>query len=193
VKRIFKILIPAVVLVSAAVGGYFYYKGSVAYTAVSINSAVKNRDWGKFTEFVDVDAMYESVMTHLIGESDLAKGISDAMKESAVDGLKKAIVERPSDSAGGGISVGDIYSLMKIVKTSSRGGLVIVDIPLETKDLNIKAPPRVEIPDVKITITLTFKKGNGHLVLCGVGSDLDNEDIMALVEALLGSSVKGIF
>ncbi|GBU21574.1 hypothetical protein R80B4_01470 [Fibrobacteres bacterium R8-0-B4] len=192
-KRIFKILIPVAVLGAVAVGGYFYYKGSIAYTAVSINSAIKNHDWDKFTEFVDVDAVYDSVMTRLVGESDLARGISAAMKETTIDGLKEAIAESPSDSDSVGISVGDIYSLLKIVKTSSRDGLVIVDIPLETKDLNINVLPEVEIPNTKITITLTLRKGNGHLVLCGIGTDLDNENIMALGEALLGSSVKGIF
>jgi len=192
-KKILKILIPVVVLGAVAVGGYFYYRSGVAYAAVSVNSAVKNRDWDKFTEFVDVDAVYESLTAHLIGESDLAKGISAAMKDAAIDGLRKAIVERPSDGDSGEISIWNIYSLMNTIKTSSKGGLVIVDIPLETKDLNIKAPPDVEIPNVKVTITLTLRKSNGHLVLCGIGTDLDNEDIMALGEALLGASLKEVF
>jgi len=193
VKRIFKILIPVVVLGAAALGGYFYYKSSVAYAALSIHSAVKNRDWGKFSEFVDVDAVYESAMTRLVGESDFARDISAAMKDATIDGLRKAInEEKPSGSDSGGISVGDIYGLLKIIKTSSKGEFVIVDIPLETKDLNIKTPD-VEVPDVKINITFTFKKSGGHLVLCGIGTDLNNEGIMTLGEALVGGSLKGVF
>jgi len=194
VKRIYKILILAAVLCAVAVGGYFYYKSGVAYAALSINSAVKNRDWGKFAEFVDVDAVYESVMTRLVGESDFARDISAAMKGAMVEGLRKAIIEeKPSGGNSGGISVGDIYGLLKIIKKSSKGGFVMVNIPLEAKDLNIKTPNNVEVPDVKINITLTFKRGNGHLVLCGVGTDLNNEDIMALGEAMLGASLKGVF
>jgi len=193
VKRVYKILIPAVVLVAVAAGGYFYYKSTVAYAALSIHSAVKNRDWGKFSEFVDVDAVYESVMARFVGESDFARDISSAMKDVTVDGLKRAIVEeRPSGGGSGGISVGKIYGLLKIIKKSSKGELVIVNIPLETKDLNIKTSD-VEVPDVKINIMLTFKKNNGHLVLCGIGTDLNNEDIMALGGAMLGASLKGTF
>ena len=191
-KRVYKILIPVVVSVAVAAGGYFYYKGSVAYAALSIHSAVKNRDWGKFSEFVDVDAVYESVTARFVGESDFARDISAAMKDVAVDGLKKAIVEeRPSRSDSGGISVGNIYGLLKIIKKSSKGGLVIVNVPLETKDLNIKTSDAEE-PDVKINITFTFKKSSGHLVLCGIGTDLNNEGIMTLGEALVGGSLKGI-
>jgi hypothetical protein len=192
VKKALKILVPVVILSALVVGGYFYYKSSVAYAAVSIYSAVESRDWDKFKEFVDVNETYESLMASLVGENEFAKNISNAMKESAVDGLKKAVIERPDGGDSGKVSVKDAIGLLKMAKTYKKGDSVVVDIPLETKDIDFNVPD-VELPNVKMTISLIFKKGGGHLVLKGIGVDLDNEDLMELLGKLLGGSLQNIF
>jgi uncharacterized protein (TIGR02145 family) len=190
-KSVFLVGVIVIVLTVLSAGSYIYYKGTPSFALKSISSAVENRDWEKFSKFVDVDAVYVSTAQQLLGNSSnsgfsgaLAAG---AMKELIIGGVKTLVEQPPKSENNSFIGqlqeligehvksnatqvfkdfvVDDINVNRKAAKVERKGKIVLVGLALENKDHQIKIP-------------VTFRKSKGHLVLIGVDiASVDVEEI----------------